>query len=461
MNIFSNQPLLNSLIASSDFMNELFTTPLQNILQDAARAFVLESKPGWWGQKTSAREETLYRRELTMRVLSGIGPALVSIAQSRLNPAADPHLAAFTLKNSVGGQESGEIREISILTFNCALMPEFICVRNKIRPASIRFPKVTEAIIKAKTDFICAQEVFQTELASKLADSLEKEGYTSCVFNVGNEGKGLNSGLFLASRYHLENVQFYPHPLKGGHDAYANKGVLLATAKVSEKIIVIANTHFNGGGDDTIPGDVCRGAQGLNLTEKLDAYVLETFAKFNHVDGVFVAGDFNIGPTCPRDPRDQGRLSFAIDSEWRLAKALGDNREKLLKLLSEKKITEFRDHCQEKRASFQNSLPPNTQEGIREFALSGAPLPEDQYEHSLDSFDKAVEGTTFDLEANAQVGWDESSFSSWTVKPERVDFILTRRPLADITKQPKRVSSTLDAMLGSSDHKAVIEKYFF
>jgi endonuclease/exonuclease/phosphatase family metal-dependent hydrolase len=86
-----------------------------------------------------------------------------------------------------------------------------------VRPYRDRIDKVAQTIIHSNADIICLQEVFSpnanvelfVELRPHFAHFYTKIGPKVVGFNKDN--KGIPSGLFVASRYRLENPKFIPY----------------------------------------------------------------------------------------------------------------------------------------------------------------------------------------------------------------------------------------------------------
>lgn len=403
--------------ARLDKLGHVLTKPASWWLTGVSRVFLLDVKAGWWGQKSSKFKEGLFRVCLAILGLVTLPFVLIGLVFG----APFRAFASLSKKDFILHKSStchAPSSTLKILSFNTLLMPEFITRRNLQRPTMERVHEIAYALIEKAPNIICLQEAFHTEALEILDKELHRKGY-SVVSNVGHQVLKLNSGLFLASKYDLSNVQFFQHPLKAGDDAFANKGLLLATAQIGNKTVVIANTHLNGGGNDAFPGYVCRTAQLITLTERVDKYVLDTIAAGKNVDGVILCGDTNISPAY-YDGRDgKGDLIPTIEPEWLLS-----NR--ILPLKNALDMDKGWNAFSAKVKALFNELKQLSQTMDKNaFVAAGGAFPSQLYPHHVKSHAQALLGSTIDLGSSPQVGWG----TAVKAQPELVDFITARKPI--------------------------------
>lgn len=329
----------NCFAAGIDSVGHKITWICSFFLTGVVRTFVLDFKPGFWGQSSSAAREVSLRAIYTLGLIALSPIALLgAIVGGALRSCASLAKRDFVLhqqtdkKVPAAASRSAAMRnKISIFSYNVLLMPEFITRRNKQRPSEERTGEIADAIIAQDADFVCLQEAFNTESTEILDKRLFAAGY-NVVRNIGHSVTGLNSGLFLASKHRLEDVQFFEHPgLKAGVDSHANKGVVLSTSVVNGKRVVIANTHLNGGGSSpagsaTARGYSSRAAQVLAVTSHIQKYIKD---QGRNIDGIVLSGDTNISPTYYGGRDKDGRLIPKIEPEWFLAGRLQQRLQEL------------------------------------------------------------------------------------------------------------------------------------
>jgi endonuclease/exonuclease/phosphatase family metal-dependent hydrolase len=293
----------------------------------------------------------------------------------------------------------------SITSFNVAFMPEFIAVRNGIRPTAERSREVPGAVTELDGDIVCLQEAFNEEAVLKTAQNLGAYPYK--VMLAGQRTLGLSSGLCLFSKFPLENVTFWKHEARGGIEVYANKGLIGATVRLpGNRIAYVFNTHLSGG----MPQGAERSADQIRSLQiaEIRAHIREYIAAHppgNGVEvvGTFVAGDYNIGP-------DEGDRDPLLNPEWNTGQEF------------------FRGEFNETYAG----LGP-------EYHAGGALNDRERF------------GTAFRINDEDRVtGWDLTRMNEWRVKRECLDHILVQSQDNALIGAYSR-----HHMRGSSDHLAL------
>lgn len=450
-------------------------------LKGLARVCLLDFRPGWWNQCDSALAEGLYRTALAVSGIALIGLVLLTAPLGAgFRALASRWKQDFVVQGPLRRPILQDPASFKVLSFNTLLMPEFLVTRNKQRPVAERVHDVAHALLKTQADVLCLQEVFHTEAAEILAKRLRKAGF-HVVYNIGHKSWGLNSGLFVASKYKLNDIRFYEHPKwKAGADQHANKGLFLANCTIKGKRYVIGNTHLNGGGKrDGFRAYACRALQVMGITTHINRYVQDLGGNFG---GVILSGDTNICPTdhnSPRNPAKQNRETPCLEPEWFLANILHqmvqDNR--LSIPTKEEEGTAFRtivrneyDRIYEKHKESIRGL--KLKQLLNEKCWRGGPFPTALYKHDLQklgNYQEAIRGTTVDLESLPTVGWGSDAVAY----PERVDFVTVRRAFGNV-QEPSFKDTKILKMRGpaqrdahgvripksgkiSSDHFAVIQ----
>lgn len=409
-----------------DQIGHIFSISATAWLETFSRTFLLEYKPGWWGQSKYALIENLYRSYLAINLITtlpiaGIG-TLVGTPLRLLAGISkkDFVIRSLTETPSIDKNQNS----LSTLSFNTLLMPEFLTLRNKQRSTMTRVNEIVQYLLKRKDDFICLQEVFHTEASEILAESLQKAGYHT-ISHVAHQSLGLNSGLFMASRGHpLEKIEFYEHPaLKIGVDRWARKGTLIATASVNGKKVVLANTHLNGGGEENgVRSYVARAAQILALVHHIEKYIEKRRAEGTTVDGVILCGDTNISPTFYKT--ESGKKIPVLEKEWFLTNALHQIKETLPLPEDPSKSFGWSSFCIKTKEIFDSlfskqSVEENIEQFLNAHVTQGGPFPSNLYPHDIKSAKEALAGSTLDLDTSPEVGWG----TKIAAQPERVDFI--------------------------------------
>lgn len=413
-----------------DTLAHAMTHPSSMWLTRFVRVFVLELKPGFWGQKDHICKEIIYRIAIFVTLLMSSPIVILGcIFGGSLRIVLSFLKKDFTYLEA-DCDAIGDTDKISVVSYNTLLMPEFITRRNMQRPSAVRVHEIADNLIKENSDIYCLQEVFHSKLATALAKKMQKAGY-HVVCNISPHRLGLMSGLFLASKFPLKDIKFFPHPVKVGVDRFANKGVLIAVAEVGEREIMIANTHMNACGKrGKMRSYACRAIQVLKMSEHLDAY-----------KGMprIVCCDANIGPVKP--------TTKEVDPEWYIA----DRLHRLVKagqvkLPSKRKLTDHR--AWDSVVRVVDAIHRDVKETCGEKWQEGGPLPS-EFHHDVDSRKSAMSGTTVDLKASPDVGWGDRV----ALKDERIDFVLH-------DDRFKRESLTIDMVVNKegmlcSDHVAV------
>lgn len=183
-------------------------------------------------------------------------------------------------------------------------------------------------------DFLCIQETFDRDCAKLLLQELHKV-FPWVVYDVGTCGIkanycGIVSGLMVASRYEIIEVDFKRFPYKTGLDHLTDKGLLMVKVSLdggaktpSGKVGYIFNTHLQAfQGDKPV------------VQKQLDC-LLEWTTKFRqdtseHSETVMfdvICGDFNIDNLSPGEIplgkheifsvyTDFGRVQVGKDKDW-------------------------------------------------------------------------------------------------------------------------------------------------
>lgn len=372
--------------------------------------------------------------------------------------------------------------EITLATFNMALLPEFISKRNHLSPTAKRKEVMIPSIKlsfdqrgQRMPDIFWGQEVFDKTASDHLAKDLQGLGYSHIIKEIADRSQLVGSGLFLASRYPLQDVVFYPHPIKMGIEKHANKGLLIATALVGDKKIVLAGTHLNGGCD--LGGFFPRSIQIQAIMHHIDEYIKEKKSKF---DGVILSGDFNIAPVDFCDKHEE----YYIEKESFWNELIYQNN--IDETLLDQPISqEKRDKAKEALKKLKHAMPNKNIEDpaswkqyfnlltqIQRGELFPevdhintylerlfeknlySPLPREVYNANIYSLEEGLGGTALLLERPKEKGL-------YIKQPKRLDYHLVHTGAGHTTvKEPSHVKTTVIDIEGQpSDHCLVYSKF--
>jgi len=100
-------------------------------------------------------------------------------------------------------------RAFTLLSWNVCCIPGF-SLESGVMPYPSRIERVAQRIIQESCDVVCLYEVFDNIAAGQMHKALAASGYAHFYFNIGPRNLGLNSGLFVASKFAVQNPQFIP-----------------------------------------------------------------------------------------------------------------------------------------------------------------------------------------------------------------------------------------------------------
>jgi endonuclease/exonuclease/phosphatase family metal-dependent hydrolase len=173
-------------------------------------------------QKETAEENTNpYERYVMHAFLNSIEPKDVGLERLKFLQVKAGMQPFLYLKGEL--QEKGEFPEaVTVLSCNgCFLPGELGWIFGGVAPWEKRVPAFAEKILKADADVVCLQEIHGEEASLALFEKL-KQGYAHFYVSIGPRALGLNfetlgmsSGLFIASKYAIENPSFTLYKARG------------------------------------------------------------------------------------------------------------------------------------------------------------------------------------------------------------------------------------------------------
>ncbi|MCH9614088.1 MAG: hypothetical protein SP1CHLAM54_10980 [Chlamydiia bacterium] len=139
-------------------------------------------------------------------------------------------------------------RSFSLLSWNVCVVPAGLTITDGgVVPWRDRLQSLIGAIGRENADLVCLQEVFDARAGSEIADGLLQRGYKYCYYNFGAHGIGPASGLFVASKYRIENLNFTHFPresMVGRTQLFCIKGVLEFDMKSGDECFArVLTTH--------------------------------------------------------------------------------------------------------------------------------------------------------------------------------------------------------------------------
>lgn len=178
---------------------------------------------------------------------------------------------------------------MKILTLNVACLPYLLTSNNKDR-----ISKICDQILKDDIDIICFQELFDMDAQEIVIDKFinthqymilnQKDISCCCSCFI------YNSGLAIISKYKIISHQFVPFEQIDGIDAFAWKGVIGSSFKITQdrtinifNLHLISNAQLFGSRDESI-------VRINEINEILDFLKYE----LTNDNQAFVMGDFNI-----------------------------------------------------------------------------------------------------------------------------------------------------------------------
>lgn len=183
-------------------------------------------------------------------------------------------------------------RLITLLSWNvCCIGASLPITDAGVTPTSFREDAILENIIEVNADIACLCEVFDVITARYFKEKLAEAGYRYFFSHIGPKAIGLSSGLFIASRYSVQNPEFAVYNSSTGWAGYSKKGVFSfdITENNNRALARIHATHLQHSECPAQPEDVEVEARVHQLNE------LQRIA--NKVEAMFpqvITGDFNM-----------------------------------------------------------------------------------------------------------------------------------------------------------------------
>ena len=165
-------------------------------------------------------------------------------------------LAIFSTLFSLEGKEEyvyllGHAEEkmgdgrFSLVTWNiCALTGNYPTHYGGVRPAKKRVDEIADFLLKTDADIVCLQEAHDHKVSKLLFEKL-KEIYPYFVINIGKDSLiQFNSGLFVASKFPIDNFDFTPFVNKGRQRGIKKGFFAFKVMSENQPIAYVVATHL-------------------------------------------------------------------------------------------------------------------------------------------------------------------------------------------------------------------------
>ena len=148
-------------------------------------------------------------------VLAGIGALAATIPGMALRGAVsyfqnEPfiHLRGNLPEKTVEGNE------LKLFSKNVAYIAGGYAISHSgVAPWTYRIDSQIKEIREQNSDVVCLLEVYDTSAAFYLYEQMKDE-YAHFYFNMGSKAVGPNAGIFIASKYPINNAEFVPFPVQ-------------------------------------------------------------------------------------------------------------------------------------------------------------------------------------------------------------------------------------------------------
>ncbi len=337
---------------------------------------------------------------------------------------------------------------VSICSYNVIQFPEFLSFIAGMPPSSERVVSLATELLSRNDDIICLQEMWSNQSARYLVARL-KPTHPYIIWNVANQILGLNSGLFIASKYPLSNPRFWSYGIWTGGDSWARKGLLgvTVTLTTTQKIFVfVTHTPVFSQRNPPLTAAVTKLQCLVDIRAHTRSYIASEFGPVDYT----AIDRFEERITTDRFT-DIKQSIDAVDSSH----ATGSSLNPLMKASpTDRYAKPGQPRLVGSFICGDYNVSPVSPQWRRMHTFVDVEcrtfVPRSLYSGG---------GTRYALESESSIGWDVSSVDSWTVMDQRIDWILVGA--APELPQPVTGQVKIDAMNGASDHLAIRGTYQF
>ena len=144
-------------------------------------------------------------------------------------------------------QEGRAFKSLTHLSWNiCCVGAGYPISDGGVMPWSYRIEAIANKVKEQDVDVVCLYEVLDFHSALSLYSRL-KDSYIHFYFNIGPRAVGVSSGIFVASRFSIENPEFHLFSKEklAGRSTFANKGCFGFDVCDTSKRVSILASHFS------------------------------------------------------------------------------------------------------------------------------------------------------------------------------------------------------------------------
>ncbi len=293
-----------------------------------AKLFFVRKKRSWIAKLVSCSRNFFFIL-LALPLLS----CTFLMAQTELITRVSAHMLSIAPYIYLKGKGSEKIwkekRPLTIFSLNTCFVPGgFSLLYGGVVRWSERIEAIVEKIQEKDPDILCLQEVNDLDAAYRLFEALQ-DRYAHFYFHIGPKVLAQNSGLFVASKFAVEDPSFTAFDEGIGLQKMVNKGFFdCKIISQGKKVAHLFTTHLSPSEDDLMP---TREEKEMRKKE-----LAQIFAKMHTVDGpILFAGDFNMARGYGESSALQGFNDFLPQGEKSSAT---DSLKEILYAHSEKEI---------------------------------------------------------------------------------------------------------------------------
>ncbi|NGX56829.1 MAG: hypothetical protein K1060chlam5_01075 [Candidatus Anoxychlamydiales bacterium] len=165
----------------------------------------------------------------------------------------------FLYINNNSDYKKLDSNKFTLLSWNiCCVGGGYSLSDGGVMPFRDRIDKIVEKILHLNADVNCLYETFDIKSAFYIYNKLKKHGYRDFYFNIGPKSLGVSSGIFVASKYKINNPNFIPFSKKilVGRTKNAKKGIFSFTLSSDKNDFAnIFTTHLQHSEECEYPTD--------------------------------------------------------------------------------------------------------------------------------------------------------------------------------------------------------------
>jgi len=204
---------------------------------------------------------------------------------------AQLEITPFIHYRGKAAEQSLKNRMFSLFCWNaCGVSGGYAISDGGVVPWAFRIDEVVQKVRDQDADVVCLYEIFDIQTALILYEKMKHE-YAHFYFNIGPRAVGVSSGMFVASKFEIENPEFiaFPKETLVGRTKNAEKGLFAFDIKSEDKSFArIFTTHLQQSEECAYPTDEEKEARRQEMEIVM--------AKVDQVKNraIVVAGDLNL-----------------------------------------------------------------------------------------------------------------------------------------------------------------------